>query len=112
MPVKQAKKDNKLSTKYYALQGFAKDWYYGIQIGASYFLLITSSFPPKIDEEGKIILEPEAVTETRTLHLRNRLISEYLIKWKDLPAKYSTWEDENFDTEASKTTQALRKTLV
>ena len=51
---------------------------------------------PELDEEGKIILESEAVTETRTRQLRNRSISEYLIKWKNLPTEDSTWEDENF----------------
>ena len=51
---------------------------------------------PELDEERKIILEPEAVTETRTQQLRNKSISEYLIKWKNLPTEYSTWEDENF----------------
>ena len=51
---------------------------------------------PKLDEEEKIILKPEAVTETRTRQLRNRSISEYLIKWKNLPTEDSTWEDENF----------------
>ena len=51
---------------------------------------------PEIDEEGKIILEPEAVIETRTRKLRNRSISEYLIKWKKFPTEDSTWEDENF----------------
>ena len=50
----------------------------------------------ELDKEGKIILEPEAVTETRTRQLRNRSISEYLIKWKKLIAEDSTWEDENF----------------
>ena len=50
----------------------------------------------EIDEEGKTILEPEAVTETRTRQLQNRSISEYLIKWRNLPTEYSTWEDENF----------------
>ena len=50
----------------------------------------------ELDEEGKIILEPEAVTETRTQQLRNRSISEYLIKWKNLITEDSTWEDENF----------------
>ena len=50
----------------------------------------------EIEEEGKIILEPGEVTETRTRQLRNRSISEYLIKWKNLPAEYSTWEDKNF----------------
>ena len=51
---------------------------------------------PELDEEGKIILEPEAVIETRTRKLRNRSISEYLIKWKNLPAKYSTWQDDHY----------------
>ena len=50
----------------------------------------------KLDEEGKIILEPKAVIETRNRQLRNRSISEYLIKWKNLNAEDSTWEDENF----------------
>jgi len=51
---------------------------------------------PKIEEEGKIILEPGVVTETRTRQLRNRSISEYLIKWKNLPVEDSTLEDKNF----------------
>ena len=51
---------------------------------------------PELDEEGKIILEPEADMETRIRQLQNRSISEYLIKWKNLPTEYSTWEDENF----------------
>ena len=50
----------------------------------------------ELDEEGKIILEPKAVTERRTQQLQNRSISEYLIKWKNLPIEDSTWEDENF----------------
>ena len=58
-------------------------------------ILVQTIFP-KLDEEGKIILEQEAVTETRTRQLRNRSISEYLIKWKNLSAEDSTWEDENF----------------
>ena len=51
---------------------------------------------PELEKEGKIILEPEAVTKTRTRQLQNRSISEYLIKWKNLSAENSTWEDENF----------------
>jgi hypothetical protein len=51
---------------------------------------------PKLDEEGKIILEPEAITDTRIHQLRNRSISEYLIKWSKLSAEDSTWEDEPF----------------
>jgi hypothetical protein len=51
---------------------------------------------PELDEEGKIILELEAITNTRICQLRNRSISEYLIKWRKLSAKDSTWEDESF----------------
>ena len=51
---------------------------------------------PELDEEGKIIMELEAVTETGTRQLRNLSILEYLIKWKNLPTEDSTWEDDNF----------------
>ena len=51
---------------------------------------------PELDEEGKIILEPKANTDIRIRQLRNRSISEYLIKWRKLLAKDSTWEDESF----------------
>jgi hypothetical protein len=51
---------------------------------------------PELDEEGKIILDPEAIIDTRIHQLRNRSISEYLIKWRKLLAEDSTWEDESF----------------
>ena len=60
------------------------------------FLYLVQTILPELDEEGKIILEPEAVMETRTRQLQNRSISKYLIKWKNLPIEDSTWEDENF----------------
>ena len=50
----------------------------------------------ELDEEGKIILEPEAIIDTIIRQLRNRSISEYLIKWRKLLAEDSTWEDEPF----------------
>ena len=51
---------------------------------------------PKLYEEEKIILDPEAITNTRICQLRNRSISEYLIKWRKLPAEDSSWKDESF----------------
>jgi hypothetical protein len=51
---------------------------------------------PDLDEEGKFILEPEKISETRTKQLINRVIIEYLIKWKNLSVEDSTWEDESF----------------
>eukprot|EP00253_Pinus_taeda_P032505 PITA_32505 len=58
--------------------------------------LLVQTILPELDEEGKIILELEAVTETRTRQLQNQSISEYPIKWKNLSTEDSTWEDENF----------------
>jgi hypothetical protein len=51
---------------------------------------------PKLDEEGKIILDPKAIIDRRIHQLRNRSISEYLIKWRKLSTEDSTWEDESF----------------
>jgi len=115
MALNQTKKDNKLSPKYYGLSKVLQKigtMTYKLELPAVSRVhplfhvsclkkVIADKLPvqttfPELDEEGKIILEPEAVTETRTRQLRNRSISEYLIKWKNLSAEDSTWEDENF----------------
>jgi hypothetical protein len=115
MSLKQAKKDNKLSPKYYGpykvLQKIGT-MAYKLELPASSRVhpvfhvsclkkVIGDKIPvqtilPELDDEGKMILEPEAITDTRIRQLRNRSISEYLIKWRKLPAKDSTWEDESF----------------
>jgi hypothetical protein len=115
MSLKQAKKDNKLSPKYYGpykvLQKIGT-MAYKLEFPASSRVhpvfhvsclkkVIGDKIPvqtifPELDEEGKIILEPEAITNTRICQLRNRSISEYLIKWRKLPTEDSTWEDESF----------------
>ena len=112
--LKQAKKDNKLTPKYYGpykvLQKIGT-MAYKLEFPASSRVhlvfhvsclkkvigdkLLVQTIFPELDEEGKTILEPEEVTKTRT-QLQNRSISEYLIKWKNLPTEDSTWEDENF----------------
>ena len=110
MSLKQAKKDNKLSPKYYGMYKVLQKisiMAYKLELPASSRVhpifhvsclkkVIGDKLPvqtifPKLDEEGKIILEPEADTETRTRKLRNRSILEYLIKSKNLPVEYSTW---------------------
>ena len=58
--------------------------------------ILVQTILPKLDEEGKIILDLEAITDTIILQLRNRSISKYLIKWRKLSAEDSTWEDEFF----------------
>ena len=130
MFLKQAKEDNKLSAKYYGsykvLQKIGTMAYKlelptASQVHPIFHVsclkkVIGDKIPvqtilPELDDEGKIILEPEAIKEERTRHPRNRSILEYLIKWKNLPAEDLTWEDKNFIQEASRTTQALRMTL-
>ena len=39
------------------------------------------------------IFQMEQFFETMMKQLRNQAIMEYLIKWKNLPIKYSTWEE-------------------
>jgi hypothetical protein len=115
MSLKQDKKDNKLSPKYYGpykvLQKIVT-MAYKLELPASSRVhpvfhvsclkkVIGDKIPiqnimPELDDEGKIILEPKAITDTRTHQLRNRSISEYLIKWRKLPSEDSTWEDASF----------------
>jgi hypothetical protein len=54
--------------------------------------ITTSTELPPIDEEGKLILVPKEILESREQKLRNRTIKEYLVKWKDLPIEDATWE--------------------
>jgi hypothetical protein len=115
MSLKQSKKDNKLSPKYYGpykvLQKIGT-MAYKLELSASSRVhpifhvsclkkVISEKIPVQtilreLDEEGKIILEPEAITNIRIRQLRNRSISEYLIKWRKLLVEDSTWEDEYF----------------
>jgi hypothetical protein len=104
MSLKQANKDNKLSPKYYGpykvLQNIGTMAYklelhvssrvHPIFHVSSLKKVIGDKIPvqtilPELDEEGKIILEPKAITDTRIRQLGNRSISEYLIKWRKLP---------------------------
>ena len=50
---------------------------------------------PPIDDEGHLILQPEAILDTRERKFRNRVIKEYLIRWRNLPDEDATWEGEN-----------------
>jgi hypothetical protein len=115
MSLKKSKKDNKLSPNYYGpykvLQKIGT-MEYKLELPASSRVhpvfhvsclkkvigdkISVQTILLEINEEGKIILEPEAITDTRIHQLRNISISKYLIKWRKLPAKDSTWEDDSF----------------
>ena len=110
MSLRQDKKNNKLSPKYYVpykvLQNIGT-MTYKLELSASSRVhpvfhvsclkkvigdkILVQTILPELDEEGKIIFELEAITDTRIHQLRNRSISEYLIKWRKLPAEDSTW---------------------
>jgi hypothetical protein len=115
IPLKQQKKDNKLTPKYYGpykvLQRIGS-MAYKLELPPSSRVhpvfhvsclkkVIENKIPvqfvlPELNEEGKIILEPETILETRIKQLRNRAITEYLVKWKNLLVEEVTWEDEFF----------------
>jgi hypothetical protein len=115
MSLKKAKKDNKLSPKYYGpykvLQKIGT-MAYKLELPASSRVhpvfhvsclkkvigekILVQTIFLELDEEGKIILDLEAITDTRIHQLRNRSISEYLTKWRKLSTEDSTWEDESF----------------
>ena len=46
-----------------------------------------------MDDEGKLVLVPEAIIEFKERNLRST-IREYLVKWKDLQVEDATWESE------------------
>ena len=114
MSLKQLNKENKLATKYYGpykvLQKIGS-MAYKLELPAisrvhpvfhvSCLKKVTEdkipikTIFPELDEEGKVILEPEKISETRTKQLRSRVIIEYLVKWKNLLIEDSTWEDES-----------------
>ena len=52
---------------------------------------------PMLDDEGRIIVEPEYIITTRERILKTRVIKEYLIKWKNLSEEDATWNLNNFD---------------
>ena len=53
----------------------------------------TMDLPP-IDDEGHMVLQPEAILDTPERQLRNRVIKEYPIQWRNLPDEDTTWEGD------------------
>ena len=109
MSLKNTKKDNKLSPKYYGpykvLQNIGSmvyklelptsSWVHPV-FHVSYLNKVIGEKLPfqkillELDEEGKIILEPEEITEIRTTKLRNWSVPEYLIRWNKFSTEDST----------------------
>ena len=49
---------------------------------------------PPTDDEGHLVLQPEAIIDTRERKLLNRTIQEFLVRWKNLPDEDATWQSE------------------
>jgi hypothetical protein len=49
-----------------------------------------------LDEEGRIILDHEAIISTQEKRLCSQVTKEYLIKWENLPKEDASWESEHF----------------
>ena len=49
---------------------------------------------PLIDDEGLLVLIPKRILQVRERELQNKVIREYLVKWKELPMEDATWEGE------------------
>ncbi|WP_208972681.1 hypothetical protein, partial [Escherichia coli] len=44
--------------------------------------------------QGILQLQPNQILETRERSLRNRVIRDHLVQWKDYPLEDATWEEE------------------
>ena len=55
---------------------------------------MTQELPPT-DDEGHLVLKPEAIIDTRERQLQSRMIREFLLRWKNFPDEDATWESEN-----------------
>ena len=53
---------------------------------------IVQTILPMLDDEGRVILEPEAIITTRERRLRSRTLKEYLIRWKFFSDEDTSWE--------------------
>ena len=47
-----------------------------------------------MDDEGHLVLQPEAIIDTSERQLRSRTVQEFLVRWKNLPDEDATWESE------------------
>ena len=56
-------------------------------------VIVIDELPPT-DDEGHLVLQPEAITDTRERQLRSRIVREFLVRWKKLPDEDATWESE------------------
>ena len=47
---------------------------------------------PPLDDEGLLVLILEEILQVQERKLQNKVIQEYLVKWRELPMENATWE--------------------
>ena len=52
----------------------------------------TNTLPP-LTNDGEIIMEPEAILDTRWVNKGSSFVEEIFVQWKKLPKEYATWEN-------------------
>ena len=56
-------------------------------------MIVTKDLPPT-DDEGHLVLQLEAIIDTRERRLWSRIVQEFLVRWKNLSDEDATWESE------------------
>lgn len=56
--------------------------------------VVPSTDLPPLDEEGKLVLVPEAILDNRERKLGTNIVKKYFIRWKELLEEDATWESE------------------
>eukprot|EP00253_Pinus_taeda_P006528 PITA_06528 len=54
---------------------------------------VTNELPP-MDDEGHLVLQPEAIIDSRERRLWSKTVQEFLVRWKNLSDEDATWESE------------------
>ena len=54
---------------------------------------MTNELPP-MDDKGHLVLQTEAIIDTRERQLQSRMVQEFLVRWKNLSDEDATWESE------------------
>lgn len=58
----------------------------------------TCTLPPEkvlLPPNSSSVQEPELILDHRLHRKNNRVVTQLLVKWKELPAELGTWEDED-----------------
>ena len=54
---------------------------------------VTDELPP-MDDEGHLVLQSEAIINSRERRLQSRMVWEFLMRWKNFSDEDATWESE------------------